>query len=789
VADSCPFFVLRWCPNFTKFAGASNLDIHFLPLALLMSRMYRQTLPFLLLMLMAMSACNSTAQEIILAENNTSEYKIIVPASPTPLEQRSATVLQKYIQQISGTQLAIEHEARREKGPGIYVGNTSKADKASPGKRAPESYQVQTDGKDLVICAGNGRGLMYGVYYFLEHYLGCKKLSNDPAYVPSNNRIKISGRIHEERKPEFIYREAYYPASHDAEYLEWNQLQRLEDLWGVWGHSYNKLVPANVYFKPHPEYYALVKGKRQASQLDLSNEDVFKIVVAEFKKRMADNPDAIYWSVSPNDDNGYCECDKCRAIDNEQGGPAGSLIKFVNRVANTFPDKKITTLAYAYTHKAPRSLKPADNVYVFLSDIDAYRDKPLAEEGTAAGFRNDLKAWSGLTKNIFIWDYVTEFTNYLAPFPNFSTLQPNMQFFKDNGVKGIFAQGSGDTYGEFAELRSYVVAKLFQNPTANANELISSFINDYYGNAARYIRQYFDLLQDQAKASRRKLDIYGNPVNEWKSYLSPELLDQYSGLFDKAEGAVEGNAVYADRVMRARLPLEYTVFQQARFYGIEKHGIFVKGSGDKWEVKPKLESKIARFVSNCNRAGVTELSEAATKKPDNYQTEWNEIFRAGVTPTKALGATVTLQFPFADDYPAKGNKTLVDGNPGYNDYSYNWLCFYGVPMIATVDLGKTISVSKVKTHFLDDPRHWIFRPDKVLIEVSKDGVTYHSIGETKSPVNEEHYEVSRPEYTASKGTEQARYIRVTAANLQSLPSWRYREGKKPMIACDEIYVQ
>src|SRR5690606_34784914 len=111
--------------------------------------------------------------------------------------------------------------------------------------------------------------------------------------------------------------------------------------------------------------YALVKGKRQASQLCLSNENVYKIVVSEFKKRMADNPDALYWSISPNDDNGWCTCDKCSAVDNEQGGPAGSLIKFVNRVAGAFPDHKFTTLAYGYTHKAPR-MKPAANVYVFL---------------------------------------------------------------------------------------------------------------------------------------------------------------------------------------------------------------------------------------------------------------------------------------------------------------------------------------------------------------------------------------------------------------------------------------
>lgn len=750
----------------------------------------RQCIGVFLLIFIALAACNGNAQELVLANNGTSDYVIITPRNPTKLELRSAQVLQRYLKQSTGAQIEITDEnSARGKMAGIYIGNTAKAERISPGKRKPESYLIKTTGKDLVICGGSGRGLIYGTYAFLEKYMHCRKLSAEEAIVPGSRQLKIDGNVNDEYQPPFIYRECYYPAAHDAEYLEWHQLQQLDDLWGVWGHSFNKLVPAQTYFKTNPEYFALVKGKRQATQLCLSNEQVYKIVVAELKKRIADNPDALYWSVSPNDDNGYCTCDKCRAVDNEEGSPSGSLIKFVNRVAEKFPDVKITTLAYGYTHKAPRTLKPAGNVYVFLSDIDAFRDKPLATEGSAAAFRNDLNAWRALTPNIFIWDYVTQFTNYLAPFPNFNTLQPNMQFFKDNGVKGIFTQGSGDTYGEWAELRSYIIAKLYQNDKADVKQLISSFIKDYYGKAAPYLQQYIDLVQDKMTASHRKLDIYGNPVNEWKTWLTPELLEQYSNLLDKAEGAVEADQKYADRVMRARLPLEYTVLQMARFYGIEKHGIFVK-EGSKWVAKPKMQASTERFVKNCKKAGVTELSEAGPAiKPEEYLAEWNSIFKMGVIPTKALDAKVTLQYPFAEDYPAKGNRTLVDGNPGYGDFSYNWLCFYGTPMIATINLGKTQNVSNVEVHFLDDPRHWIFLPERFVVDISEDGVNFKPAGDNNLPSLEEHYEVHVNRTSIPVNSKKVRYIRVTANNRKMLPDWRYRDNKKPMIACSEIYVQ
>lgn len=740
--------------------------------------------------MLILCSCSSIAQELTIASNKTSNYKIVIPDAPTALEQKSATVLQQNIKLVTGAELPVVN-GDAAGNPCIYIGHTKKGDHLHPAQLVAESYLLQTDGKDIIMMGGSGKGLIYGVYTFLERYAGCRKISNIPVVYKPLNELKIPA-LKEETKPQFEYREVYYPASEDGEYLEWNKLQRFDDLWGphLWGHTFDKLVPGKTYFKEHPEYYALVKGKRQPSQLCLSNEDVFKIVVAELKKRMAASPDALYWSVSPNDDIGYCECDKCKQVDAEQGSPAGSLIKFVNRVAAEFPDKKITTLAYGYTHKAPKNLKPANNVVVFLSDIDAFRDKPLNEEGSANAFRTDLKAWGALTPNIFVWDYVTEFTNYLAPFPNFQTLQPNMQYFKNNGVKGVFEQGSGETYSEFSELRSYLLAKLLADANADVKKLTTDFLNDYYGTkAAKYVQEYISLLQLKIQDAHRKLDIYGNPVNEWSHYLSPELIDQYSEILDKAETAAGDNAAYLERIMKARLPLDYTVFQQARFFGIEKFGIFIQDNTGKWSVKPKLPEKIKKFVANCKKAGVTELSEGGVT-PDQYQAEWDAIFKAGVTPTKAIGASVALQYPFVEDYPAKGTRTLVDGNPGYNDFSYNWLCFYGVPMIATIDLGTPQSVKTIKMHFLDDPRHWIFLPEKVKVEGSSDGSDYHTIDELSSPPNEEHYELNIKEYTAqNKAVTSYRYIKVTASNSGNLPAWRFKEEKKAMIACDEVYVQ
>ena len=741
----------------------------------------------LMLLVLGISACSGSAQEITITDGNTTTYSIVLPADPTKLEERSARVLQDYIKRATGKQLDIVAEPKKTTANGIYIGHTRKEGIIIPGKLPAESYRIQMQGKDLLICGGSGRGLIYGVYAFVEKYIGARKVADAPAVVPELKQLRIPDDLREDSRPVFTYRESYYPASRDAEYLEWHRLQQFEDLWGLWGHSYDKLVPAATYFKGHPEYYALVKGARQASQLCLSNEDVFTIAVAELKQRITANPDAMYWSVSPNDDNGYCECDKCKAVDNEQGTPAGSLIRFVNRIAAVFPEKTFTTLAYGYTHRAPKNMKPASNVYIFLSNIDAYRDKPVTTEGSAAVFRNDVKQWGALTGNLFVWDYITQFTAYLAPFPNLLTLQPNMQYYKENGIKGVFAQGSGDTYGEWAELRSYLTAKLLNDEKADVKKLTEQFLQDYYGPAAKFLLQYIGQLHGNMEESKRKLDIYGNPVNEWNSWLSPKNVDDYNKLLEIAYASVENKPVYADRVGRVWLSLEYVVMQQARFFGIEKFGVFEKNGKGEWVVKAGLRERVARFVDNCKKAKVTELSEGGLN-PDAYKAEWDAIFAAGVTPSIAVGAKVTLQNAFVPEYPAKGAQTLTDGTPGYTDFSYNWLGFYGTDLVATIDMGIAKNISGLKMHFLDDPRHWIFLPSKISIEVSDDGVAFRPYNVIAVPAAEEHYNVAVQPF-ATEGKTKARFIRVTANNIPALPLWRKRDNKKPMIACDEIYVQ
>jgi hypothetical protein len=748
--------------------------------------MIKKTIILFAFIMCSINQLSAASDPLVLISNGKSDYNIVVSVSASTEELHAAATLQTYLKKISGLQLSIIKDSDSKGLREIIIGHTNRSPLTVFQYR--DEVLIKVMANHLALNGGGTKGVLYAVYSFLERFLGCRKYAADYEVIPRKTTITIPSTIAVQEKPDFNYREVYYPDSKDQTYLDWHKLTRLDDVWGLWGHSFDKLVPAKTYFDKHPEYYAWVDGKRKASQLCLSNPQVLKIVLRNLKTQIDDNPQMKYWSVSQNDDLGYCECNRCKAVDQQEGGPQGSIIRFVNKVATKFPDKIISTLAYTYSQSAPRLTKPAANVQVMLCSIDCNRSKPIVSDPRSNRFKRDLKNWSELTKNLFVWDYNVQFTNYVSPFPNLGVLEPNADFFKLNKVKGIFFQGSGGTPAEFSELRGYLLAKLTWDSKADVQQLTTEFLSGYYGKAAPFIQQYITALEGGLKTAGQLLDIYGNPVSVHSTYLSPPLLDHYGKLFDQAELAVRNAPAQLKHVQQARLAVEFAVLQQSRFYGIEKHGAFIQNESGVWISKPAIERKVKSFVQTANAADITELSEGG-KTPDQYELEWKEIFKAGPKVHLAIHAPLKALIPFSEEYQNKGIKTLVDGSRGYADYQYNWLGWYGTNMEVVIDLEKETPINQVSTGFLEDQRHWAFLPTMVTYSFSPDGENYTSMEAIQGPLLYENYDIATKDYTLDLPTGfKSRYIKVKAVNMVTPPAWRYYSGRKTWIFADEIMI-
>jgi hypothetical protein len=718
-------------------------------------------------------------ERITLVNNGVAKYVIRTDQNNSIL-LKAANVINEFTKLSTGTAFGFQSDERDL--PAIILEQVL-IDKTYP----EDSYSIQFIGANMYI-KGSGNGVLYGAYRYVRDVIGGRKwyTGRENTSIPKSSSLRVDAEFYVFAKPHFQFREVYFPIELDQEYLDWYGLHNLEEKWGDWGHTFNKILPPSVYFKEHPEYYSLYNGKRQATQLCLSNEAVFEHTVAYFKQRMLENPQATYWSIAQNDDIGSCTCEQCQAIDRQEGGAQGSLIHFVNRVAAKFPDKKFTTLAYLQTANAPAHLHVAENVSVILSNIDAFRKGDIGTEPSAAAFRKQLRDWKIKAKHVFVWDYLTQFTNYLAPFPVQGTLQKNLDYLKHQGAEGVFLQGGGSSYSDMAELNAYILAHLVWDSTISENQLTDEFVSGYYGKSGSIIKTYLNDRRNALPAVSSALSIYGNPIDNRNDYLSPEKMDHYSTLLEKAEVMSEGNALLEQRIRRLGLGLDYTYLQQARFYGPRQHGIFTEDNGE-WKVRPSLLRKLQQFVDDAKKLGVIELAEGGVS-PDQYANEWNEIFSTGVLPNNASEAKMTMKYPFDPSFPANGARTLTDSVPGYLDYSYNWLLWTGEPMEITFNFEKTKRVDSVELNFLQDARHWIFLPKVIRITASKDGENFKELCSYKIEKMEEDYTVQKVKFKAQVADD-IKIIHVYAMPFSSLPEWRYHPKRKVSIACDEILVK
>jgi len=238
---------------------------------------------------------------------------------------------------------------------------------------------------------------------------------------------------------------------------------------------------------------------------------------------------------------------------------------------------------------------------VRLCSIECDFSTPLTSEVNKT-FADDIRGWNKICDRLYIWDYTTNFGHYIMPFPNQRVLGPNVRFFVDNGVKGIFEQGAYQSYGaEMAELKAWVLAKLLWNPRLDDRKLIDEFLDGYFGPAAPPLRRYLTLLHDSAEQTKTYLAIWVPPSSQ---YLSFELMAQAEKLFNDAEAAVKDSPELLTRVQIARLPLRYVwTMRWQEFQGLaRKQKIAWPGPAD-------YVKNAQAFMDVAQAAQITKLSE------------------------------------------------------------------------------------------------------------------------------------------------------------------------------------
>jgi hypothetical protein len=733
---------------------------------------------------------------LVLVKDGISNYQIIISKNADTSAKNAAFILQDYLKKISGVQVKLNTDRHIQQHYEIVIGKTNRSSeklwKTLATGLKEDGYYLKTIGEKLFIAGGTGKGIIYGVVGFLEDHLGCRKYAPETEFIPDAKTIAIN-YINDKQVPPAGIRiiNGAFPA--DPGYKDWRKLSTVADNWsdgewkGYYVHTFNRLVPSQDYFEKHPEYFAMVNNKRiPHGQLCLSNPDVYVIAVKKLKEEMALHPRLKYWSVSQNDNYDFCQCDECKKVDAADGGPTGSLLNFVNKVAAEFPGKTITTLAYQYSRKPPLQTRPAANVMITLCTIELNRSLPIETDPASASFKNDIVAWSKICKNIMLWDYEVQFTNYLCPFPLFHTLQPNLQFFTKYGVTAHFQQCNAVHGVEFAELKTYLLSKLLWNPDADAGKIIDDFMVGYYGHAAPYIREYFNLLHREAAASKQGLDIYGTPVWNANTFLSVKNIGLYYQLFDKAEAAVIEYPELMERVKIDRLCVQYADMEIAKTDMFGERGWYNIVNG-KYILRPERKQLLEDFYATCKKNNVSKFNEMGLTA-DTYYNNTLRFIDVQVEGNLAFKKTVTC-FPDPNEkYTAMGPSTLTNGVKGTDDYKINWLGWEGKDVEILVDLEKSFQLNEITISSLQFPKSWIVHPLKITCLLSDDGKVFSEAG-TITSAEDLQTEQQMKNFCFKAAGQEARYIKFLVSGSKILPAWHNYAGNKSWVFIDEIVVK
>ncbi len=453
----------------------------------------------------------------------TPDYSIIIGENASASEKNAAQNLQKYLAEISGTELSIKTDTVAETEKEIIIGKTSREgddyiiDRTDLGN---DGIVIKTVGEKIILSGAEQRGAIYSVYTFLEEYFDCHWFTYDLTVIPKAEKLLIPKSIDYTYVPQITFRATdWISPSKSNEYKAANGLN--DCIYGYLGedygggisyaggfcHTFAHLVDPSL-FATEPELFALgvETGERTTDQLCLTNPRTLELTIQGVRRWLEQNPNAEIISVTQNDNNNYCVCENCKKIDDEEGSQSGTMIRFVNAIADNikddYPDVMVDTFAYSYSRKPPKNVVPRDNVIVRLCSIECNFSTPLNNESNKVNkeFADDIKQWSKICKNLHIWDYTTNYSNYLSPFGNFDVLQENIKFFVENNVIGVYEEGNyqaEQSDGEFAELRCYMLAKLMWNPDEDIDKLMYDFCEAYYGDGAQHVIDFINILDEK----------------------------------------------------------------------------------------------------------------------------------------------------------------------------------------------------------------------------------------------------------------------------------------------------
>ncbi len=513
------------------------------------------------------------------------------------------------------------------------------------------------------------------------------------------------------RNFDFSYREPHFLPNLERDYGSIIGTNNVDTDWGLWGHNLGNVVTHGA----NKDIYARVEGGRISTEQFCFSSTTLKNSTYEYIiDQFGDGTSFSYrFMIMPQDNDLVCTCDNCVTIGNTTNNATPAVTRFIDKLAQRFPQHYFYTSAYRTTIEPPKHKLPR-NTGVFISTVELPRGISLNEEQPATKkFISQLRLWEEKSPAIYLWDYAANFDDYLTPVPVLLGLQNQLRFFKKHNVKGIFLNASGYDYSSFDDLKTFISAALMMDVEIDVARLSRRFLQRNYPRNHQLLTKYYLEIEENFQTSSKAYPMYGGMRDNLNTHFdSDHFVDFYNNLkvaIPKTYG------IEKDKLNKLYTALSFTRLQIA--YARQNSELGFHLNNRKTTTRQELEEWILILKNHEKYTDLNNYREVDGSLKTYYDTWQNLLFGKGYK-NLLKGTAIELVSKSERDYDE--TYLLNDGLPGFTtDYQQGW---YISSTDSTHFSFRTQEVQKAKTiklRFLVLKKHRFYPPEK--IELYSDG--------------------------------------------------------------------
>jgi len=505
------------------------------------------------------SPATQNSSALSLVENAQARSVIVLSPNAAKPEQQAARELQEYLQKISGAKIEIAARAQAGRVP-IRLGQAAATPQLLQAIKErgsdPASFALNVEADGIRITGITPEATQFGAYELLEQ-LGVRWFMPGDlgTVVPQSKTIRVAQQWMVQT-PSFTGRWTHG----GTRFPEWAKHMRMGGPYFPSAHGVPGIKKTD--FERHPEYFALVGGQRNARQLDISNPAVVKIAIEATKQYFRKNPEQPWIGMGPNDGSGFCECQRCLALDGGDWDPFSNQRSVTDRyvwlfnqildgIKDEFPDKKIGFYSYHSYQQVPVKTKPNPRIVPAFAPISLCRvhgmNNPICPERSY--YKTLMKEWGEIVPEVYERSYWYNLADPGFPFSQVHRVRDEIPAGHDLGIKGWRVE-TADHWGSQTPTL-YIAAKLMWNHNADVDALLADFYEKYFGPAQQPMARYFTLMD----AAVRDADFHTGSSHNMPQFYPAAVRKQARR--ELAMAATQAKGVYGERVKMFQTTFDY----------------------------------------------------------------------------------------------------------------------------------------------------------------------------------------------------------------------------------------